>query len=153
MLFYWPACCEFEAMSSLIMDHQSSSLFLLVIFILVHIWSSLKSKAWQLLAPARVCVALYSSFVRVVWYTYMGTVLVHRLWMNVLKSSEIRYWSRCLPTGSSHDLINWSPLAYLEKVMVAWWQWTSSPESSKTWSDSPFQAWLQLGVRRDTAPY
>ena len=64
-------------MSSLLINHQSSALYLFVIVLLlimviiVHIWSSLKSKAWQLPAPARVCVALYSRFTRVVWYTYL----------------------------------------------------------------------------------
>lgn len=165
-------------MSSLLINHQSSALYLFVIVLLlimviiVHIWSSLKSKAWQLPAPARVCVALYSRFTRVVWYTYILllycictriadewfeiSIYIYSIYiiqkLDTFPGSNIyqHCWSTCLPTGSSQDLINslglmWIgigavatlTLAHLEKVMAVWWRWTSSPESSKIWSDSP----------------
>lgn len=121
-------------MSSLLINHQSSALYLFVIVLLlimviiVHIWSSLKSKAWQLPAPARVCVALYSRFTRVVWYTYILllycictriadewfeiSIYIYSIYiiqkLDTFPGSNIyqHCWSTCLPTGSSQDLIN-----------------------------------------------
>ena len=131
------ACCEFEAMSSLLINHQSSALYLFVIVLLlimviiVHIWSSLKSKAWQLPAPARVCVALYSRFTRVVWYTfyYFSTVFVHGLRINGLKYIiEILYisWLQHLSTLLVHVPANrFLPWSHKFIGIDVNWDWCS----------------------------